>query len=51
MKYFETILVGLMLLAAVFYLHRTFFPKKKNDSNCGCGTSDCQVPKPRVTPK
>ena len=51
MQYFEHLLVGLMLFAAVFYLYRSFLPKKANGSNCGCGTNDCQVAKPRVAPK
>lgn len=48
MKYLEIIIVGLILLGAVFYLHKTFFPKKKGGSSCGCGTSDCKVPKATI---
>ena len=48
MKYLEIILVGLILLGAVFYLHKTFFPKKKSGSSCGCGTSECKVPKATI---
>jgi hypothetical protein len=48
MKYLEIILVGLILLGAVFYLHKTFFLKKKSGSSCGCGTSDCKVPKATI---
>ncbi len=45
MKYLEIILVGLIVFGAVFYLYQTFFPKKKGGSSCGCGTSECKVPK------
>lgn len=48
MKYFEIILVGLILSVAVYYLHKTFFPKKKGGPSCGCGTTDCKVPKPKI---
>jgi hypothetical protein len=51
MKYFEIILVGLILLGAVFYLHRTFFPKKKGGPSCGCAASDCKVPKAKIEKK
>ena len=43
MKYLEIILVGLILFGAVIYLHKTFFPKKKVGSSCGCSTKDCQA--------
>jgi hypothetical protein len=48
MKYLEIILVGAILLGAVFYLHKTLFPKKKGGSSCGCSTSDCKVPKAKI---
>lgn len=48
MKYLEIILVGLILMGAVFYLHKTFFPKKKGGSSCGCGTSVCKLPKATI---
>lgn len=51
MKYFEIILVGLILMGAVFYLYRTFFPKEKGGPSCGCGTSDCKVPKAKIDKK
>jgi hypothetical protein len=48
MKYLEIILVGFILIGAVYYLHKTFFPKKKGSSSCGCGTSECKVPKATI---
>jgi hypothetical protein len=48
MKYLEIILVGLILMGAVLYLHKTFFPKKKGGSSCGCGTSVCKLPKATI---
>jgi|TARA_B110000093_G_C12951921_1_gene403031 hypothetical protein len=45
MNYLEIILVGLIVFGAAFYLYQTFFPKKKGGSSCGCGTSECKVPK------
>jgi hypothetical protein len=45
MKYLEIILVGLIVFGAAFYLYQTFFSKKKGGSSCGCGTSECKVPK------
>ena len=48
MKYLEIILVGLILMGAVFYLHKTFFSKKKGGSSCDCGTSECKVPKATI---
>jgi hypothetical protein len=52
MDYLETIVVGLILLCAALYLHRTFSPKKKGGSGgCGCGTTDCKVPKVKIEQK
>ncbi len=50
MKFIEITLVGLMVSGALLYLYRLFF-LKKNDKNCGCGTSGCKVPKPLVIQK
>ncbi|CAA6693266.1 MULTISPECIES: FeoB-associated Cys-rich membrane protein [unclassified Lentimonas] len=43
MKYLEIIVVGLILVGALIYLQKTFFPKKKGGSSCGCSTKDCQA--------
>ncbi|MDG1243018.1 MAG: FeoB-associated Cys-rich membrane protein [Opitutae bacterium] len=48
MKYLEIIVLGLILIGAVFYLHKTFFPKKKG--GCGCDTSECKAPKVTIDP-
>ena len=45
MKLIEITLVGLIVLATVYYLCRMLFLKKKGN-HCGCGTSGCKVPKP-----
>jgi hypothetical protein len=51
MKYFESVLVALIVCAALCYLQRIFFPKKKAESDCGCGSVDCQVAKPKIVPQ
>jgi hypothetical protein len=51
MKYIEIILVALILSGAVLYLHKTFFPKKKGGKSCGCGTTNCKVPKAKIEKK
>jgi hypothetical protein len=51
MKYFESVLVALIICAALCSLHRIFCPKKKAESDCGCGSVDCQVAKPKIMPK
>ncbi len=51
MKYLEIILVGLIVIGAVYYLYKTFFPNKKGGSNCGCGTSECKLPKATIGDK
>lgn len=48
-QYFEIAIVGLIQLGAALYLCKTFRPKKKDSSGgCGCGTTDCKVPKPKI---
>jgi hypothetical protein len=48
MKWFDTLTVALILIGAVLYLYRTFKPKKNKGSSCGCGESNCKVPKPKL---
>ena len=49
MQYLDIIIVGLIVVGASFYLYKTFFAKKKDSSGCGCGTTDCRVPKAKIT--
>ncbi|MGJ8649728.1 MAG: FeoB-associated Cys-rich membrane protein [Opitutaceae bacterium] len=48
MKTIEFIIVGLILLGALFYLYTVFKPKNKSGGGCGCDTTDCKVPKPKI---
>jgi len=48
MKILETILVSLIVIGALAYLYRTFKPKKNGKGGCGCGTTDCKVPKTKI---
>lgn len=51
MALIETILVGLIIFGAVLYLYQTFKPKKGKGRSCGCGTSNCKVPKATIIKK
>jgi hypothetical protein len=48
MKTFEIILVALLVLGALAYLCKRFKPKVKSEGGCGCGSTGCKVPKPRI---
>lgn len=43
----EYIVVALILALAVTYLVKAFRPKSKQ-GGCGCGTTNCKVPKPKL---
>ena len=43
----EYIVVGLVLALAVTYLFKAFRPKSKQ-GGCGCGSTNCKVPKPTL---
>jgi hypothetical protein len=51
MQTLDIIIVGLIVLGASIYLYQTFFAKKQGSSSCGCGTTDCKVPKAKITDK
>lgn len=48
MKTFEIILVALLVLSALAYLYKRFKAKGKSGGGCGCRSTDCKVPKPRI---
>ena len=48
METVEIIIVALIILGALVYLYRTFRPNKKGSGGCGCGATDCKVPKPKI---
>ncbi len=50
MNILDSVLVALILLGAAAFLYKTFKPKK-GGGGCGCGSVDCKVPKPKITPK
>jgi len=39
-------IVAIVLLLALIYLARTFWPKSKR--SCGCGNTTCKVSKPKL---
>ena len=49
MQIVEIIIVGLIVLGAAAYLYKTFKPKSKSGGGCGCSTTDCKVPKPKIS--
>jgi hypothetical protein len=51
MKTIEIIIVGLLITGALIYLYRAFKPKPGKGGNCGCGTTECKVPKVKITKK
>jgi len=44
---FEYIVVALILALALICLVKAFWPKKKQ-GGCGCGSTACKVPKPKL---
>lgn len=45
MQYLDSIIVALVILAALRYLYSSLKPKTSPGGNCGCGKHVCPVPK------
>ncbi|WP_158279939.1 FeoB-associated Cys-rich membrane protein [Coraliomargarita sinensis] len=45
MQFIEYFIVALVLALALGYLVKTFWPKSQQ-TGCGCGNTNCKVPKP-----
>jgi len=43
----EYSIVALVLALALIYLVKAFWPKSKQ-AGCGCGSTNCKVPKPKL---
>ena len=44
----EYIIVALIMALALIYLVKAFWPKSKQ-GGCGCGSTNCKVPKPKLS--